>query len=450
VKPSAYPKYKAGGFSWLPQVPEHWQIQRPKTVAACRVSNVDKVPAEHEEPVRLCNYTDVYHNDAITLDMPLMETTATADEIKRFRLEAGDVVLTKDSEEWSDIAVPALVKEAAPNLVCGYHLAFVRPDTRRLNGAYLHRCLQAKAVNYQFQVAATGVTRYGLANSAIGNAWIVLPPPPEQRAIALFLDRETARLDGLVAQKEKLLALLEEKRASLITHAVTSGLNPHAPTKPSDIPWLGNIPKQWRVARLKHLCSRIVDCLHSTPNYSDDGEYPAIRTADVTPGVIHLEGAKRLDRTQYLIQTQRLIPEMGDIVYSREGERFGIAACVPSGVKLCVSQRMMHFRVRQGANSQFLMWQLNSKLVYSQALQYVFGATSPHVNVETIANYILTEPPLQEQNSIASFIGRETGKLDALSEKMLVAIAKLRERRTALISAAVTGQIDVRNWKPAA
>jgi type I restriction enzyme, S subunit len=365
-------------------------------------------------------------------------------------LQAGDLVLEKSGGGDLQPVGAVAIWDQSGRAVCSNFTARVpvkKPNHARFM-AYLHAALYAGRANTRSIKQSTGIQN--LDHESYFWEVVALPSPDEQRAIAAFLDRETARLDGLVAQKEKLLALLEEKRASLITHAVTRGLNPHAPTKPSGIPWLGNIPKRWQVARLKHLCSRIVDCLHSTPNYSDDGEYPAIRTADVTPGVIHLEGAKRLDRTQYLIQTQRLTPETGDIVYSREGERFGIAACVPPAANLCVSQRMMHLRVRRGANSQFVMWQLNCRFVYSQALQYVFGATSPHVNVETITNYILTDPPLQEQNEIASFVDREAGKLDALSAKILVAVEKLRERRTALISAAVTGQIVVRNWKPAA
>ena len=148
----AYPRYKSSGVEWLGDVPEHWEVKRLKTSATCWVSNVDKVPAEDELPVRLCNYTDVYYNDHITPEMGLMETTATADEIRRFGLCVGDVVITKDSEEWNDIAVPALVKKSAPDLVCGYHLAIVRSHANKLFGDYLLRAFQSCAVNQQFIV----------------------------------------------------------------------------------------------------------------------------------------------------------------------------------------------------------------------------------------------------------------------------------------------------------
>jgi type I restriction enzyme S subunit len=137
VKLPAYPRTKPSGVEWLGDVPEHWAVKRLKTSAVCWGSNVDKIPAEDELPVRLCSYTDVYYNDHITSDMDLMETTATANEIRRFGLREGDVVITKDSEEWSDIAVPALVKKSALDLVCGYHLAIIRSKANILFGDYL-------------------------------------------------------------------------------------------------------------------------------------------------------------------------------------------------------------------------------------------------------------------------------------------------------------------------
>src|SRR5688500_10727978 len=132
MKWPAYPKYRPSGVEWFGEVPEHWKVGRLKGVATYWVSNVDKVPAEDEVPVRLCNYTDVYYNDHISPDMGLLQTTATPDEIRRFGLRVDDVVITKDSEEWNDIAIPSLVVDSAPNLVCGYHLAIVRPKAAAL------------------------------------------------------------------------------------------------------------------------------------------------------------------------------------------------------------------------------------------------------------------------------------------------------------------------------
>ena len=124
---SPYPAYKPSAVPWLGDMPAHWQVRRLGTIADMRVSNVDKHAREDEFPVRLCNYVDVYKNDRITPIMPFMTATASRDEIERFSLETGDVLITKDSETWDDIGVPALVVESAIDLVSGYHLALLRP-----------------------------------------------------------------------------------------------------------------------------------------------------------------------------------------------------------------------------------------------------------------------------------------------------------------------------------
>lgn len=287
-----YPKYKPSGVEWLGDVPEHWTAKRLKTGATCWVSNVDKVPDETELPVRLCNYTDVYYHDHITSDMQFMETTATADEIRRFGLREGDVVITKDSEEWSDIAVPALVKKSAPDLVCGYHLGIVRPNQKELNPNFLLRAFQSCAVNQQFQVAATGITRYGLPKSAIGDAWIPFPALDEQRAIGAFLDRETAKIDALVAKKRELIERLKEKRTALISRTVTrglppaaaraAGLDPNPKLKPSGIAWLGNIPAHWDAVPLGYVCNFLGGATPDTskPQYWD-GTIPWVSPKDM-------------------------------------------------------------------------------------------------------------------------------------------------------------------------
>ena len=136
-------RLKPSGIKWLGDVPAHWEVRRLQHAVNMKVSNVDKHIKEGELPVRLCNYVDVYKNDRITESVPFMRATATTDEIERFRLEIGDVLITKDSEVWNDIGVPALVEYSARDLVCGYHLALLRPLKAVINGAYLFRSLQS-------------------------------------------------------------------------------------------------------------------------------------------------------------------------------------------------------------------------------------------------------------------------------------------------------------------
>ncbi len=218
---------KPSGVDWLGDVPAHWEVRRLRNIAEMRVSNVDKHTREDEIPVRLCNYVDVYKNDRITSTMPFMHATASPDEIGRFRLNRGDVLVTKDSETWDDIGVPSLVAESADDLICGYHLALLRPS-REMLGAYLFRALESKPVAYQFHVKANGVTRYGLTHLGIQSVRIPLPPLAEQAAIVEYLDKATADIDADIARARRQIELLEEYRTRLVADVVTGKLDVRA------------------------------------------------------------------------------------------------------------------------------------------------------------------------------------------------------------------------------
>ena len=255
-----YEAYRDSGVEWLGEVPEHWEVKRLEHVASYRTSSVDKRTEDGELPVRLCNYTDVYYQDRIRASSSeFMEATASAREIARFKLCAGDVLITKDSEDWQDIAVPALIDETAEDFLCGYHLGIIRPGPT-MHPAFMLRALQSVAVNRQLQTSASGVTRYGLPNAAVTEALVPLPPPDEQRTIAAFLDRETERIDTLIEKKRLLIERLAEYRTALITRTVTRGLPPEASRaagldpaprlKPSGVEWLGEVPEHWEVRRI--------------------------------------------------------------------------------------------------------------------------------------------------------------------------------------------------------
>ena len=217
-------RLKDSGVEWLGDVPEHWQTRRLRTVADMRVSNVDKHTNEDESPVRLCNYVDVYKNERITEDIPFMHASASPDEIERFRLIRNDVIITKDSETWDDIGVPALVEYSATDLVCGYHLAILRP-TEIVHGPFLALALQSETVCRQFHVGAKGVTRYGLAQNAIQDALIPLPPLREQKVIAKQLDQDTKAIDATKKAAHQQIELMEEYRTRLIADVVTGQLD---------------------------------------------------------------------------------------------------------------------------------------------------------------------------------------------------------------------------------
>lgn len=217
-------KMKDSGIEWLGEIPEHWEVRKLKYVANCFPSNVDKHSNENEKQVRLCNYTDVYKNDYITDSMDLMLATATDEQIKKFTLLQGDVIITKDSETANDIAVPAYVKEPLTNVVCGYHLSVLRPY-ETLYGEFLFRVLQCKEINIQFEVRSNGVTRVGLGVYDLKNAKIPVPPINEQTEIVEYIFKETSTIYTTISTIEKEIALVEEYKTALIAEAVTGKID---------------------------------------------------------------------------------------------------------------------------------------------------------------------------------------------------------------------------------
>ena len=216
---------KDSGIEWLGKMPKHWEIKKLKFNALIQFSNVNKKSEEGELPVRLCNYVDVYYNDFITPELDFMEATASPEEIRKFQLKVEDVIVTKDSEEWNDIAIPAYVVSWIPNLICGYHLAQIRPDQLLMRGKYLFWLLSANSINYQYMIEASGVTRYGLGNYALSNSMILIPPLGEQDKIADFLDRKTGQIDAQVVREQKSIGYLCEFRVSLISEVVTGKID---------------------------------------------------------------------------------------------------------------------------------------------------------------------------------------------------------------------------------
>lgn len=195
-----------------------------KYVAAIRASSVDKKTVDGQLPVRLCNYTDVYYRDIVTREQQFMEATATPDQVESFRLRSGDVIITKDSETADDIGVPAFVATSASDLVCGYHLALLRPIPDRLDGRYLYWSMRSRTMRAYFAARATGVTRFGLRTEVIKAAPLWLPPLDEQRRIAAFLDQHLARVDQLNSAMRAQIERHEERTEALVTEMITAGI----------------------------------------------------------------------------------------------------------------------------------------------------------------------------------------------------------------------------------
>ena len=442
-----YPEYRDASVEWLGVIPAHWEVTRLKECANAWLSNVDKKSVEDEFEVRLCNYVDVYYHDRIHNEMDFMTATATPDQVRRFSLREGDVLITKDSETWTDIAVPALVVEDLADVLCGYHLALIRPQPNCV-GAFLCRAIGAAGPQDQYHVSANGITRFGLTVYAIRNSSLPLPPLPEQRSIAEFLDRETARLDALVAKQHELIKLLQEKRTALISRAVTKGLRTSVPMQESGVEWLGKIPAHWGVKRLKE-CATV--WLSNVDKKSAKGE-PGVRLCNYVDVYYREQIDAQMDfmaATATPDQVRRFSLREGDVLITKDSETWtdiAVPALVTEDLPgvLC-GYHLALIRPRSDYLGGFLARAIGAIGPRDQYHISANGITRFGLTADAIRTGLLPSPPLPEQRGIADFLDHETARIDAMTAKVTEAIERLNEYRTALISAAVTGKIDVRH-----
>ncbi|MBI9108344.1 MAG: restriction endonuclease subunit S [Spirochaetales bacterium] len=444
-----YPEYKDSGVEWLGKVPADWELKKLKYIASVMPSNVDKKTKKGEKDISLCNYTDVYYNDLIESSLDFMKASATAEQISKFVLESGDTIITKDSEDPNDIAIATFVSENLSDVICGYHLALIKPFNRH-NGAYLKRFFESGYSRSYFSTRANGLTRYGLGTYSIQNVNFLQPSSPEQTQIAAFLDHETAKIDKLIEKQKKLIELLKEKRQAVISHAVTKGLNPDAPMKDSGVEWLGEVPAHWKVKRIKHLAFTI-----------SKGTTPSTVGGEFIDSGIRFLKAENIGKSAYvseeptffiskdvdgLISRSRL--KENDVLVIIAGATTGAASIMQSDfLPTNINQAVSFIRPRVFQYSKlifnWLLTDFTKRIIKEGAVQ----SAQPNLSMEDLGNIPIIVPPKIELENITKYIDKQTNKLDYLVMNAMNVISLLQERRTALISAAVTGKFDVRDWK---
>lgn len=434
-----YPDYKDSGVEWLGEVPGHWAVLPIKRIVSIPVTD-----GPHETPQFVVDGVPFVSAEAVSsgrIDFSKIRACITAEDNARYSQKyfpkRHDIYMVKsgattgitaivedrtDFNIWSPLAVVRCGEKAVPHFV----LNFMRSQN----------FLEAVTLNWSFG------TQQNIGMGVIENLFCTLPPLPEQTQIAAFLDRETAKIDALVAEQRRLMELLKEKRQAVISHAVTRGLNPHAPMKPSGIEWLGDVPEHWATPAMYMRYSSELGKMLDSAKITGNHLIPYMRNVDVQWGAINFEDLPSMDIHEN--DYERYIVKSGDLLVCEGGE-VGRAAIVPQVSGIFGYQKALH-RLRAldaSEDSRFmyftLLWAANTGIFDQSG-----SSTIAHLTGEQLRKYRFPKPPIQEQNAIASFLEAESAEFDALTTEAQRAIDLLQERRSALISAAVTGQIDVR------
>lgn len=266
----------------------------------------------------------------------------------------------------------------------------------------------------------------------------------EQEKIASFLDYETAKIDILIEKQQRLIELLTEKRQAVISDAVTKGLNPDVPMKDSGVEWLGEVPEHWISAKLKYYTNQIVDGAHFTPTYTDSG-VPFLRVSDIHGSTIDKSNIKYIPLREHKVLIKRCNPEKGDLLLSKNGT-IGVPKVVDWDWDFSIFVSLCLIKFKPKLLSSYAEYFFKSYEIKEQINGLIKQSTVINLHLDKIQNFWFSIPPISEQLEIIDYLNAQITKFDSLIDKAQTVIQLMQERRTALISAAVTGKIDVRDW----
>ena len=418
----AYGSYKHTGVDWLGEAPAHWE-----TVPVKALFTQTRVVGQ-EDMSLLSVYRDYgviprYSRDD-NYNRPSLD-------LSNYQLvEPTDLVLNKMKTWQGSLAVSDDLGIVSPAYI-------VCKSIHNEHHRFLHYLLRSAPY-----VAKYARLSYGVRPAQWDLRWedfrlvpALIPPLEEQRGIADFLDRETDKIDALIAKKERLIELLQEKRTALISRAVTKGLDPNVPMKDSGIEWLGEIPAHWQVKRIRHVAELVNGYPFDSGLFSLGQGHPLIRIRDLYS-----------DGTEVCFdgpEVDEAVVQTGDVLIGMDGH-FNVARW--KGPRALLNQRVCCLRCTSQELDRFLAYVLPEPLKVINDV--TFSTTVKHLSSNDVARVQFAVPPVVEQRAIADFLDRETAQVDKLIAKIGEAIDRLREYRTALISAAVTGKIDVREAAP--
>ncbi|MCC9598660.1 restriction endonuclease subunit S [Rubrivivax sp. JA1055] len=445
-----YPSYKESGIGWVGCIPSHWTVMQlgQASTERCDGPFGSGLTSDHytDEGALVVRLQNIKAEGFYAGEPAYIDVSYFRNELTRHAVIPDDLLIAGLGDDRNLVGracvAPAGLGEALVKADC---FRF-RLDQSLALPAFAALQLTAGAA-FDAGSLAGGTTRSRIPLGAMASRKIALPPMNEQCAIASFLESETAKIDALIAEQEKLIALLAEKRQATISHAVTKGLDPSAPMKDSGVAWLGKVPAHWVITRLKFIAKVQTGIAKGKDTAGKETiDVPYLRVANVQDGFLALDDVATLAIEPEQLMRYRLLP--GDVLMNEGGDfdKLGRGAVWHGEIPDCVHQNHV-FAVRpHGVSAEWL-----NQITSSHHAQFYFMCRSKQsTNLASISSTNIMDlpvllPPVDEQYEILAFIAEETGRLDALRAASDKAIALLRERRSALIAAAVTGQIDVRN-----
>lgn len=430
MKYKPYPAYKDSGVEWLGEVPESWEAKLLKRLSSCN----DDVLPESTDPETEIEYVDISSVSSVN-GIEKTESTRFKDAPSRARrkVRAGDVIISTVRTYLKAIAP---VTKLSEHVIVSTGFAVIRPKDG-FEPSFARYALHANYFMDQVVAESVGVSYPAINASDLASIKVATPSRSEQATIATFLDLETAKLDTLIAKQGQLIELLRAKRQALVSHVVTKGLDPDAPMKDSGVEWLGNVPDEWvvtRIGRMFEIKKRIVGELgHEVLSITQRG----IQIKDTESN----DGQLSMDYSKY--QTV----EVGDFAMNHMDLITGFIDIARFPGVTSPDYRVFRLRESSAADSRYFLAVFQD--AYRRRLFFPFGQGSSQLGrwrlpTDAFKEYPILIPPKDQQTAIVSFLDRETAKIDALIEKSSCSIELMREHRTALISAAVTGKIDVR------
>ncbi|SFR09062.1 type I restriction enzyme, S subunit [Enterobacter sp. kpr-6] len=436
AKYKAYPEYKESGVEWIDSIPSYWEVK--PTFALCDASTQKNIDGAESNVLSL-SYGNIIPRDVETNFGLLPESFNTYQVIS-----CGDVILRLTDLQNDKNSLRVGLAKQKGIITSAYLKLKANSD---INPNFLYRLLHSYDTTKVFYGMGGGL-RQSMKFEDFRRLPLLLPPYEEQIKISAFLDHETAKIDNLIEKQKQLIELLKEKRQAVISHAVTKGLNPNVPMKDSGVEWLGYIPKHWERSRIGWMCNVGNGCTPGRENtlYWQDGSYPWLNSSKVNDERILT--AEQFVTTKALYECSLPIVKKGSVIMAITGEGKTRGTSALMMIDATINQHVAYItpRAKNKISPEFIHLWLQSKYQQIRTSSEGWGSTKAAITCSDVKCYPIPVPPLKEQAEIVRAIEEKKTIFTNLLLSCEKEIEILQERRTALISAAVTGKIDIRNW----